>query len=154
MAKKTYELEKPGPDAGVLELEEYEKRKNQITVNIYDGPARMSCVYGCLSLLAAIIGMVWNFVKPIVRGDFMPGYEGFFYGLNIYRIVSGYVYAVIIIIFSIVAIVLWKKSKEASPSSLRFRSLGLFSGIVAASMQPISMVIVTIQAINYLASFK
>ena len=59
--------------------------------------------------------MVWNFAKPIVRGDFMPGFEGFFYGLNVYRIVSGYLYAVIIIIFAIVAINLWRKSKEASP---------------------------------------
>ena len=147
-------IEKPGPDATILEIEEYEKQKNRITVNIYDGPARMSFVYGALSLLAAIIGMVWNFVRPIVRGDYMPGFEGFFYGFNIYRIVSGYLYAVIIIVFSVVAVVLWKKSAEASPSFQPLRKSGLVFGITAAVMQPVSMVIVTIQAVNYLASFK
>lgn len=154
MARRKNELEKPGPDATILEIEEYEKRKNQITVNIYDGPARMSFVYGCLTLLAAVIGMVWNFAKPIVRGDFIPGFEGFFYGLNVYRIISGYLYAVIIIIFAIVAINLWRKSKEASPNSMLMRNLGLITASVAAAMQPFSMVIVTIQAIKYFATFK
>ena len=152
--KNRYELEKPGPDATILEIEEYERRKNQITVNIYDSPAKMSFVYGSLSLLAAVIGMVWNFVHPIVRGPFMPGYEGFFYGLNIYRIVSGYLYAVVIIVFAAVAIVLWRKSREASPESQTMRLFGLVAGIIACAMQPFSMVIVTIQAINYLATFK
>jgi hypothetical protein len=154
LRKKKNELEKPGPDATILEIEEYEKQKNRITVNIYDSPARMSFVYGGLSLLAAIIGMIWNFVRPIVRGDFMPGLEGFFYGLNIYRIVSGYLYAVVIIVFSVVAIVLWKKSRDAEASFQGMRKTGLVFGIIAAAMQPFSMVIVTIQAINYLATFN
>lgn len=154
MRKQQYDADRPGPDATVLEIEEYEKKKNQITVNIYDGPAKMAFVYGCLTLIAAVVGMIWNFVKPIVRGDFMPGYEGFFYGLNIYRIVSGYLYAVIIIIFAVVTINLWRKSKQASRSCQTFRHLGLVFGSVAAAMQPISMVLVTIQAINYLATFE
>lgn len=153
MAKKRNELEKPGPDASVLEIEEYERKKREQFVNIYDIPAKTSCIYGCLSLLAAIIGMVWNFVKPIVRGKYMMQYEGFFYVLNIYRIVSGYVYAIIILIFGIVAINLWHKSKEANPEYMLHRKIGLFSGALAAAMQPISMIIVTIQAINYLATF-
>ncbi len=153
MKKRNKGLEKPGPDATILEIEEYEKQKNRITVNIYDSPAKMSFVYGGLSLLAAIIGMVWNFVRPIVRGDFMPGLEGFFYGLNIYRIVSGYLYAAAIIVFSVVAIVLWKKSRDAEPSFQPLRKTGLVFGIIAAAMQPLSIVIVSIQAVNYLATF-
>ena len=154
MRNRKNELQKPGPDAGILELEEYEKRKNQITVNIHDGPAKFSFVYGCLSLLAAVIGMVWNIVKPISYGGFMLTYEGFFYVLNIYRIVSGYLFAVLIIIFSLVAINLWRKSKDASPSLLPYRTVGLISSITAAAMQPISIIMVTFQAINYLSNFN
>ena len=152
--RKRNEPEKPGPDATILEIEQYELEKNRIKVNIYDSPAKMSFVYGGLSLLAAIIGMIWNFARPIVRGDYIPGFEGFFYAFNIYRIVSGYLYAVLIIVFSVVAIVLFKKSAEASESSQSLRKIGLVSGIIAIVMQPVSMVIVTIQAINYLATFN
>lgn len=154
MAKKRNELEKPGPDASVLEIEEYERKKREQFVNIYDGAARMSCIYGCLSLFAALVGMIWNFVKPIVRGKFMMQFEGFFYAFNIYRIVSGYVYAIIILIFGLVALNLWHKSKEANPEYMIYRKAGLISGALAAGMQPISMIIVTIQAINYLATFN
>ncbi|MBQ6053273.1 MAG: hypothetical protein IJL30_08335 [Clostridia bacterium] len=152
--RRKNEPEKPGPDATILEIEQYELEKNRIKVNIYDSPARMSFVYGGLSLLAAVIGMIWNFVRPIVRGDFIPGFEGFFYAFNIYRIVSGYLYAVLIIVFSIVAFVLFKKSAEAGESSQPFRKAGLICGIIAAAMQPVSMLIVTVQAISYLATFN
>jgi len=143
--------EKPPENASVLELEEFEKNKNRIKVNIYNRPAVIGFVYGIICILASLLQMIWNVFRPIIRYGFMPGFEGWFYGYNVYRVVSGYLLIAAIVFLCMWTLKLYKESKPCDSRFFGIRNTMKALALASLCVQPVSFAFVTVQAIKYFA---
>ena len=155
MKKRRFHPEaEPLPEnASVLEIEEYEKRKNQIDVNIYDGPARYAFVQSILAFAASVALILWVTLKPILYYGAVPGYDGLVFMVNTVGFVLRGLFTVAVIFWLFYILKLYKESVESDASYALKRKTALVLSCVSFAAQPVIIIMTIVQAVGYYSNF-